>query len=112
MSLLPVIEPTVNGAILRLDDGTTHHLRTTVQCDQLLKLIYDARKVIEQQIHDRGSRLDRDVAAAMNEANEKAHRRYGKTLRGWPPAPVQRIPITACECTRTVLCEEHSGGAA
>lgn len=107
MSLYPSLEPIHNGAILTLDNGATVHLTSVLQVEQLLSLLRKAHNVLDGQARDKGTLLDRRAAQLLNEINEEMHREYGHTIAGWPPAPVQRIPITACECTRTVLCDEH-----
>ena len=107
MSLLPKAEPLLNGVVVTLDDGHTLRLATATQARQLGDLMRKAENWLDEQARDRGTRKDRDTALLMNEINAEAHREYGHTIAGWPPAPVQRIPITACECTRTVLCDEH-----
>ena len=94
------------SVILRMRGGELL-VSTPQEANVLADLLRKAAWHLEQAEMLRASRRDRDAAQQMNDANVPAHSRYGTTLRGWPPAPVQRIPITACECTRLVLCDDH-----
>lgn len=93
MSILPTLEPTVNGALLTLDDGHRVHLRTLLQCEQLVKLLRDAHGIIDEQNRDRGSRLDRDAARRVNELRADINREWpGGTLA--PPFTGTATPAT------------------
>lgn len=84
MTLLPDMQPMSNGVLITLDDGHVLEVRTATQARQYGDLFREAEVWIDEQVRERGTRLDREQGPATNAAFAEVNKEWG-TL----PSPFQ-----------------------
>lgn len=90
---VPSINLLPDAAVITLDDGRHLVLRTSIQADEHMALVGQASRHLRSQENARAQELDEAAARAMNEQNEKPHKRWGRTLQ----MPIQKIDVTTDE---------------